>query len=119
MLHGRGADEADLIGIVEALDPRLAVVSVRAPLRWGPGFAWYGAGPNEADTMRASLAEGAAWSASCRAISASRSAPCSNRASTRPAVAAMSGGRPFLAGMPNCEAIHLSMQSRFYGPAAP
>jgi phospholipase/carboxylesterase len=57
LLHGRGADEADLIGIVEALDPRLAVVSVRAPLTWGPGFAWYGAGPNEADTMRASLAE--------------------------------------------------------------
>jgi phospholipase/carboxylesterase len=57
MLHGRGADEADLMGLEEALDPRLAVVSARAPFRWGPGFAWYGTGPEEAGTMRASLEE--------------------------------------------------------------
>src|SRR2546423_10408291 len=57
LLHGRGADEADLMGLVEALDPRLAVVSARAPLRWGPGFAWYGAGAEEAGTMRNSLEE--------------------------------------------------------------
>ena len=57
LLHGRGADEADLMGLEEALDPRLAVVSARAPFRWGPGFAWSGVGPEEAETMRASLEE--------------------------------------------------------------
>jgi phospholipase/carboxylesterase len=41
LLHGRGADEADLMGLEAALDPRLVVVSVRAPFRLGPGFAWY------------------------------------------------------------------------------
>src|SRR3712207_4936856 len=42
LLHGRGADEADLMGIEGALDPRLTIVSARAPFRFGPGFAWYG-----------------------------------------------------------------------------
>jgi phospholipase/carboxylesterase len=40
-LHGRGADEQDLFGLAEELDPRLYVVSARAPLSFGPGFAWY------------------------------------------------------------------------------
>jgi phospholipase/carboxylesterase len=43
--HGRGADENDLLGFGDALDPnrRLHVVSPRAPLTlpgW-PGFHWY------------------------------------------------------------------------------
>ncbi len=41
LLHGRGSDEADLMGLVDALDPRLTVVSARAPNRLPPGFAWY------------------------------------------------------------------------------
>lgn len=41
LLHGRGADEADLLPLADGLDPRLFVVSVRAPLPLGPGFAWY------------------------------------------------------------------------------
>jgi phospholipase/carboxylesterase len=41
LLHGRGADEKDLLGVADELDPRLFVVSVRAPLRLGPGYAWY------------------------------------------------------------------------------
>jgi phospholipase/carboxylesterase len=41
LLHGRGADEQDLFGLAEELDPRLYVVSARAPLSFGPGFAWY------------------------------------------------------------------------------
>src|SRR5690349_10377271 len=57
LLHGRGADEEDLMGLVGALDPRLVVVSARAPFRWGPGFAWYGTAGDEAETMRASLEE--------------------------------------------------------------
>src|SRR5918998_121656 len=43
--HGRGADEHDLLGLADALDPRrrLHVVTPRAPLTlpgW-PGFHWY------------------------------------------------------------------------------
>jgi phospholipase/carboxylesterase len=41
LLHGRGADELDLLGIVPALDPRLAIVSARAPFELGFGYYWY------------------------------------------------------------------------------
>lgn len=41
LLHGRGADEVDLFGLADALDPRLLVISARAPLRLGPGYHWY------------------------------------------------------------------------------
>lgn len=42
LLHGFGSSEQDLFGLADALDPRLFVVSVRAPLALGPGqFAWY------------------------------------------------------------------------------
>jgi phospholipase/carboxylesterase len=60
LLHGRGADEADLMGLESALDPRLTIVSVRAPFRLGPGFAWYGmskVGEPDAETLRASVRE--------------------------------------------------------------
>lgn len=42
MLHGLGADENDLAGLAEFLDPRLLTISVRAPfhLEWG-GYKWY------------------------------------------------------------------------------
>jgi phospholipase/carboxylesterase len=41
--HGRGADEHDLLGLGEMLDParRLHVVTPRAPLNIGGGFHWY------------------------------------------------------------------------------
>ncbi|GAC1638546.1 MAG: alpha/beta fold hydrolase [Herpetosiphon sp.] len=41
LLHGRGADEADLLGLAAMFDPRLYIVSLRAPLRLGPGYQWY------------------------------------------------------------------------------
>lgn len=41
LLHGRGSDERDLVGLAGALDPRLLVVSARAPARLGPGYHWY------------------------------------------------------------------------------
>jgi phospholipase/carboxylesterase len=41
LLHGRGADELDLLALADELDPRLFVVSVRAPLPLPPGYAWY------------------------------------------------------------------------------
>ena len=43
MLHGRGADEHDLFGLAPYLDPRLLIVSARAPFPfpYGGGYAWY------------------------------------------------------------------------------
>jgi phospholipase/carboxylesterase len=41
--HGRGANERDLLGLGEMLDPgrRLHVVTPRAPLNIGGGYHWY------------------------------------------------------------------------------
>jgi phospholipase/carboxylesterase len=41
--HGRGADEHDLLGLADVLDPqrRLYVVTPRAPLTIGGGYHWY------------------------------------------------------------------------------
>src|SRR5215212_4788883 len=43
--HGRGADESDLLGLADVLDPegRLHVVTPRAPLilPGSPGYHWY------------------------------------------------------------------------------
>jgi phospholipase/carboxylesterase len=42
LLHGIGADEADLLPIAPLLDPRFLVVSARAPHRAEPtGYRWY------------------------------------------------------------------------------
>lgn len=42
LLHGRGADENDLLPLANELDPRLYTVTVRAPFDfpWG-GYMWY------------------------------------------------------------------------------
>jgi phospholipase/carboxylesterase len=60
--HGRGADEADLLALADALDPqrRLHVAAPRAPLTlpgW-PGYHWYvvpRVGYPDPDTFRASF----------------------------------------------------------------
>jgi|SRR5947209_8809017 len=42
LLHGRGADERDLLPLARELDPRLYVVTVRAPFRFpNGGYMWY------------------------------------------------------------------------------
>lgn len=41
MMHGLGSHEMDMLSLAEWLDPRLYVVSVRAPFPYGPGFMWY------------------------------------------------------------------------------
>lgn len=42
LLHGYGSNELDLLGLSDSLDPRLHVVSVRAPIALGPQeFAWF------------------------------------------------------------------------------
>ena len=42
LIHGRGSDELDLLSLASQLDPRLLVLSVRAPFPLGPGYHWYG-----------------------------------------------------------------------------
>src|SRR5262245_42082682 len=43
LLHGRGADEEDLLGLSEYLDNRFLMLSVRAPypFSYGGGYMWY------------------------------------------------------------------------------
>jgi phospholipase/carboxylesterase len=41
LLHGIGADENDLFPLARTLDPRFAVVSLRAPYDYASGFAWF------------------------------------------------------------------------------
>ncbi|HEY4612500.1 MAG TPA: alpha/beta fold hydrolase, partial [Bacteroidota bacterium] len=42
LLHGRGTNEDDLLGLVPYLDPRLLVVSARAPFQFPMGgWTWY------------------------------------------------------------------------------
>lgn len=41
LLHGRGSNEDDLLSLAGQLDTDARVVSVRAPYRLGPGYAWY------------------------------------------------------------------------------
>ncbi len=53
LLHGLGADEQDLLPVGAALGLEDAVVSLRAPLPWGPGWAWAPVGQDP--TRRASL----------------------------------------------------------------
>jgi phospholipase/carboxylesterase len=60
LLHGRGADEEDLMGLEGALDPRFTIISPRGPFRFGPGYAWYvmsQVGSPDDDSLKASLDE--------------------------------------------------------------
>ncbi len=42
LLHGYGSNEHDLFGLAAAIDPRVTVVSLRAPLTLTPGsYAWF------------------------------------------------------------------------------
>jgi phospholipase/carboxylesterase len=43
LLHGRGADEEDLLGLSPSLDRRFLILSVRAPysFEYNGGFTWY------------------------------------------------------------------------------
>ena len=64
--HGRGADEHDLLGLADALDParRLHVVTPRAPLAISGGYHWYvvpRVGYPDPDTFHAACAKLAAF----------------------------------------------------------
>ncbi|WP_434618548.1 alpha/beta hydrolase [Arthrobacter sp. A5] len=41
MLHGYGADEADLFSLAQLLPDEFTVASVRGPERAGPGYSWF------------------------------------------------------------------------------
>lgn len=41
ILHGRGADERDLLPIAQRLPSTYHVISLQAPTRMGPGYTWY------------------------------------------------------------------------------
>lgn len=42
LLHGRGTDENDLLGLVPSFDPRLLIISVRAPHQFPyGGYTWF------------------------------------------------------------------------------
>ncbi|HTP13648.1 MAG TPA: alpha/beta fold hydrolase [Bacteroidota bacterium] len=42
LLHGRGASEEDLLGLVPYVDPRFFCIAARAPFRFGyGGYTWY------------------------------------------------------------------------------
>lgn len=43
MMHGLGSHEGDLFGLNRFLPPGLVVASLRAPLDYGGGFAWFDA----------------------------------------------------------------------------
>jgi phospholipase/carboxylesterase len=45
LLHGRGADEDDLMGLAQVLDDRLLIISARAPFPYPyGGYTWYDVG---------------------------------------------------------------------------
>jgi len=41
LLHGRGTNEDDLLGLIDYLDPRFFIISARAPFRFEEGFGGY------------------------------------------------------------------------------
>lgn len=41
LLHGYGSNEGDLFGLAPHLPLQPVIASLRAPLRAGPGYAWY------------------------------------------------------------------------------
>ncbi|MBN3821011.1 phospholipase, partial [Paraburkholderia sp. Se-20369] len=42
LLHGVGGNETNLLGVADAIDPRIEIAFVRGPLTFGPGqHAWF------------------------------------------------------------------------------
>lgn len=65
LLHGLGSNELDLFGLVPHLPAKFTVASLRAPLRYGPGFAWFefggAAAPEDSELIDASAKAVLAW----------------------------------------------------------
>lgn len=60
LLHGRGADEADMISLADHLPPGPAYASVRGPISEGAGYAWF-ANRGVGRPVAESLAETMEW----------------------------------------------------------
>ena len=64
LLHGRGSNEDDIIGLADHLPARAAYAAVRAPIAEGGGFAWFanrGIGRPLADSLASTMAWFRAW----------------------------------------------------------
>jgi phospholipase/carboxylesterase len=64
LLHGRGADEAGILGLAQALPAGAAYAAVRAPIAEGGGFAWFanrGIGRPIAESLGATMDWFRAW----------------------------------------------------------
>jgi phospholipase/carboxylesterase len=64
LLHGRGADEASIIGLTDVLPAEPAYAAVRAPIAEGGGYAWFanrGIGRPIAESLRATMDWFRAW----------------------------------------------------------
>lgn len=64
LLHGRGSNEADIIGLADYLPEGLAYVAVRAPIGEGGGYAWFanrGIGRPVAESLGATMAWFRTW----------------------------------------------------------
>jgi phospholipase/carboxylesterase len=64
LLHGRGADEASILGLVRALPAGPAYAAVRGPIAEGAGFAWFanrGIGRPLPDSLAATVGWFRAW----------------------------------------------------------
>jgi phospholipase/carboxylesterase len=58
LLHGRGSDEAEIIGLADQLPTGAAYAAVRAPIAEGGGYAWFanrGIGRPVAGSLRATM----------------------------------------------------------------
>lgn len=58
LLHGRGSNEADIIGLADHLPTGAAYAAVRAPIAEGGGYAWFanrGIGRPVAESLRATV----------------------------------------------------------------
>ena len=60
LLHGRGSDEAGILGLAEHLPTGPAYAAVRAPIAEGGGYAWF-ANRGSGRPVAESLAETMAW----------------------------------------------------------
>ncbi|ROO85317.1 phospholipase/carboxylesterase [Actinocorallia herbida] len=60
LLHGRGSNERDIIGLADLLPDDAVYTAVRAPISEGGGYAWF-ANRGIGRPLAASLAEGITW----------------------------------------------------------
>ena len=64
LMHGRGSNEADIIGLADHLPAGAAYAAVRAPIAEGGGYAWFanrGIGRPLADSLASTMAWFRTW----------------------------------------------------------